>query len=159
MPLWVTRRRLDLVRLRHLFVHTGIALTEVTLVTSWTFDAGRDPIPPLAWAIASGLIGSVVVGLEWIARRPLPMSSSQDLGAAFRAATLIRVGFAASPGLCGIAGSYLFDRPELSWLGTVFSLGLLTWVAPSKTHLDRIDEELRSSGSRLTVRTALEESA
>jgi hypothetical protein len=147
--------RSDLIGLRHVFVHTTIALVELCVAIQLVVDGERRAIPPLVWIVGALAISWAVGGIARTLRRQLATGTDEALAARFRAASMITLGLAASPALWGIAGSYLVGRPELSWIGAFVSVLLLAWVAPRRSRLDRVDEELRASGSMLSIRRAL----
>jgi hypothetical protein len=159
---WLTfwlRKRLDLTRLRHIFVHTGFALMELTIAIQWSFDAHRGALPAIVWMVAIVALTWSIGALLWVERTPLAGGSAEALARQFRALSLIRLGLAAQPALWGITGSYVVNRPELSWIGTVVSVLLLAWVAPTRSRVDVVEERLRASGSTLSLRTALSDTA
>jgi hypothetical protein len=150
------RERLDLIGLRHVFVHTAIALVELCVLTQLVVDGQGRTIPPLVWIVGVLAISWAVGGIAWTLGRRLATGTDEALAARFRAASMITLGLAASPALWGIAGSYLVGRPEPSWVGAFVSVLLLAWVAPRRSRLDRVDEELRASGSILSIRRAID---
>jgi hypothetical protein len=157
VPIWLRRDRVDVIRLRHVYLHSGIALVELCLAVQWTLHDRPKRIPSIAWIAAGVIIAWEVVALIWSERTALSGGTAEELAARFRARSFIQLGLALAPGLYGIVGAQLLERPELSWLGALASVLLLAWVAPRKSRLDRIDEQLRVAGSSLTVRSALSE--
>jgi hypothetical protein len=144
--------------LRHLFVHTGIALIELTVVITWSFDGKPSTVASFVWVVAAALVSFDVGAIIWVGRRPPRGGSAVELADGFRATSLIQLGLATAPALYGIGGVYLFGRTELSWIGAVISVGLLGWVSPTRARLDRVDDQLRLAGMPVSIRPALTES-
>lgn len=152
---FVKPERLNLIGLRHVFVHTAVALLELCVALQLIVDGERGTIPPLVWIVGALAISWAIVGIARTLRRQLATGTDEALAARFRAASMIALGLAASPALWGIAGSYVVNRPELSWLGAAISVALLWWVAPRRSRIEQIDAELRDRGSSLSLRRAL----
>lgn len=159
VPIWFRRGPLDLIGLRHLFVHSGVAVVELCIGVQWTLHDEPEPIPSIVWIAVPVLAVWQVAGMLWSDRRSLPASSAVELAGAFRARSFIQLGLALAPALWGIAGAQILDRTELSWIGTLGGVVLLAWIAPRTSRLDRVDEDLRAAGSTLSIRSALRHTA
>ena len=96
------RRRLDLIGLRRLFLHTGVALIELTFVISSLADEHHRGAA-WAWVLLGVGTAGCVGGLVWSTSRwrdphdPADLISPEKVANGFRALSLIRLGFAASP--------------------------------------------------------------
>lgn len=151
------RKPADLIGLRHVFVHTGIALVAFALVVvPATIGSRRDPPPGWAWL----LLGATVAwSAGWIAssRRRLfrPGLTTETLGPRFRALCFIGLGMATAPALWGIGLAIVTETRGLASAGVATGLGLLGWAAPRAGALDRIDDRLRAEGFDRGIRQAL----
>jgi hypothetical protein len=158
------RKRLDLIGLRRVFLHTGVALVEVTIVIASTFVG-----PPRDTTRAYILLGvgtaGCIGGLIWSTKRwrappdPIDLSSAESIANSFRALSFIRLGLAASPALYGIVGTELTQTPEFGFVGAGISIVLLALFGPTRSRVDEIQERLRASDSPISLRAALEETA
>jgi hypothetical protein len=158
------RRRHDLVGLRRLFIHMGLALVEISIVIPSTFQEARDA--DLAWLILGVGTAGCVGGLIWSTKTrwrgpadPDGLNSAVSVANSFRALSFIRLGLAASPALYGIAGSQLTETAEVGFIGVVVSLALLAVFGPTRSRVDEIQERLRIAGSGVSLRAALDETA
>jgi hypothetical protein len=156
----IRRPGLDLVGLRRIYLHTGLALAELTIVVAYAFDdPGRHPTWP--WFVLVVGSAGALAGLVWSSRsgrRPLP-DSPLAVGQAFRALMFIRLGFAASPALYGIVGAEIGRNAESALTGTLVSLALLAWFGPTRSRVDEFERHLRERGSSISLRSALDEAA
>jgi hypothetical protein len=159
------RRRLDLIGLRRLFLHTGVALVEVTIVISRTVD-GSAHEEKGAWILLGLASIGVIGGLVWTTKAgwrtppdPGASNSPAPVANAFRALTFIRLGLAASPALYGIVGMQLTGVPEVGFAGVGISVVLIAVFGPTRSRVDEIQERLRGSGSPISLRVALDETA
>jgi hypothetical protein len=166
---WITfhvrRRRLDLIGLRRVFLHVGVALVEFAIVISSTLvEPARDAT--WAWVFLGIGTGVSVAGLLWSAKAPRrgqpdpsDLHSAESVSNGFRALSFIRLGLAASPALYGIVGTQLTETAEVSFGGVVVSLALFAVFGPTRSRVDEIQERLRLAGSRVSLRAALDETA
>jgi len=156
------RKRLDLIGLRRVFLHMGVALAEVTIVIASTF-VGPPRDTPWAWILIGVGTAGCIGGLIWSTKRwrappdPIDLSSAESIANSFRALSFIRLGLAASPALYGIVGTELTHTPEYSFVGAGVSIVLLALFGPTRSRVDEIRERLRASGSTISLRAALEE--
>lgn len=156
------RKRLDLIGLRRVFLHMGVALAEVTIVIASTF-VGPPRDTPWAWILIGVGTAGCIGGLIWSTKRwrappdPIDLSSAESIANSFRALSFIRLGLAASPALYGIVGTELTHTPEYSFVGAGVSIVLLALFGPTRSRVDEIQERLRASGSTISLRAALEE--
>jgi hypothetical protein len=159
------RRRLDLIGLRRLFLHMGIALIELAIViSSLSIEAPRDST--WAWLLLGlGSIGSFG-GLVWTIKagwRGPPdssaLTSAGSVANSFRALSFIRLGFIASPALFGIVGTQLTGAAEMSVVGAAVTIAMIVVFGPTRSRVDEVQERLRASGSPISLRAALAETA
>jgi hypothetical protein len=158
------KRRLNLVGLRRQFIHMGVGLVELSIVIPTTFDEPRDA--DLAWLILGVGTAGCVGGLIWSTKSrwrgspdPSDLNSAESVANGFRALSFLRLGFAASPALYGIAGSQLTQTAEVGFVGVVVSLALFAVFGPTRSRVDEIQDRLRVAGSRVSLRVALDETA
>ena len=142
--------------LRRVWLSLTISLPYFLVVFSFTGTAGwSDAAKSWMYGVVA-LLGLVDLGLiAVLGRRPLPNKDEAKLLVAYRASFFISVGLAGGPALMGMAitlisGSLL---PQAAGLG--FSLVGLWRIAPTRGHIDRIQERLRASGSSLSLGRAL----
>jgi len=165
---WVTffplRRRLDLIGLRRVFLHVGVALVELALViSSRAVEQRRESTG--AWLRlgvgAAGCFG----GLVWSTSRwrdpqdPADLRSAEKVANGFRALSFIRLGLAASPAMYGIVGTQLTETAELAFVGAAISVVLIAVYGPTRSRVDDIQDRLRAAGSPISLRAALAETA
>ena len=150
------RKAADLIGLRHVFVHIGVALAAFALVVPATIGPPRGPPPGWAWLLLGATVAWSAV---WIAssRRRLfrPGLMTETLGPRFRALCFIDLGMATAPALWGIGLAIATETRELAYAGVAAGLGLLAWAAPRAGALDRIDDRLRTEGFDTSIREAL----
>jgi len=156
------RRRLDLTGLRRLFLHVGIALVEVVIVISSLSIEPRDP----TWAWLCLGLGSIsaIGGLVWTAKAWRPpdrsaLSSAESVANSFRVLSFIRLGFIATPAMWGIVGTQLTGATEVSVVGAAVTIAMSVVFGPTRSRVDEIQERLRASGSPISLRAALTETA
>lgn len=141
-------------------LHVGITLGEAAIVISSTLE-GSTRDATWAWVILGLGTAGAVGGLIWTkkAGQGAPPESAESVANGSRALTLIRLGFAASPALYGIVGAELAGAAEFGFAGVVVSLVLFAIYGPTRSRIEEIEERLRVSGSRISVRAALDEAA
>jgi hypothetical protein len=159
------RKRLDLVGLRRVFLHTGVALIEVTIVIASTFVGPRRDAT-WAWVLLGVGTAGCVGGLIWSTRSrwrdppdPALLNSAESVANSFRSLSFIRLALAASPALYGIVGTQLTGVPEVGFVGAGVSVVLIAVYGPTRSRVDEIQERLRASGSSISLRAALSETA
>jgi hypothetical protein len=111
---------------------------------------------PVLWLVFTAVAAWSIGASAWLRRvpaAPAEMPTEEVLARQYRARSITQLGLAITPAAWGIGGSFLAERPQLSWLGT--GLILLTWVAPSRSRIDAIDERLRLAGAPVSLRSAL----
>jgi hypothetical protein len=156
------RKRLDLIGLRRVFLHTGVALVEVTIVIASTF-VGPPRDTTWAWILLGVGTAGCLGGLIWSSKRwrappdAIDLRSAESIANSFRALSFIRLGLAASPALYGIVGTEMTHTPESGFVGAGISIVLLVLFGPTRSRVDDIQERLRASGSPISLRAALEE--
>jgi sulfite exporter TauE/SafE len=158
------RRRLDLIGMRRLFLHVGVALVELTLLIS-SISVEQQKDSTWAWVLLGVGTAGCVGGLVWSTSRwrdphdPADLSSAERVANGFRALSFIRLGLAASPALYGIVGTQLTETAELSFVGAAVSVVLIALYGPTRARVDEIQERLRVAGSPISLRAALDDTA
>jgi hypothetical protein len=164
---WITlfrRKRLDLIGLRRVFLHTAVASAELAIVIASTFD-GPPRDTPWAWILIGLGTAACIGGLIWSNKRwrtppdPMDLDSAESIANSFRALSFVRLGLAASPALYGLVGTELTHTPGYRFVGAGVSIVLLGLFGPTRSRVDEIQERLRASGSPISLRAALEETA
>ena len=118
-----------------------------------------------AWVLLGVGTAGCVGGLVWSTSRwrdphdPADLISPEKVANGFRALSLIRLGFAASPALYGIVGTQLTDAAELGFVGAGISVVLIALYGPTRSRVDDIQDRLRAAGSPISLRAALTETA
>jgi hypothetical protein len=160
----VRRRRLDLIAIRRVFLHVGVALVELAIVISSTLvEPTRDNT--FAWVFLGIGTAASVGGLlwstksRWRCQHPSDLNSAESVAKGFRALSFLRLGLAASPALYGIVGAQLTDAAEVGFVGAAVSVLLISVYGPTRARVDEIQERLRVAGSRVSLRAALDETA
>jgi hypothetical protein len=150
------RKRLDLIGVRRVFLHTGVTLVEVTIVIASTF-IGPPRDTTWAWILLGvGTVGCIG-GLIWSTKRwrappdTIDLSSAESIANSFRALSFTRLGLAASPALYGMVGTELTHIPEFGLVGAGISIVLLALFGPTRglgSMRSRSGFELRTHPSR-----------
>jgi hypothetical protein len=153
-PFWTVRSgRFGLMRVRHLYVHTGVAFAEFAIIVPAAIQS-RDDAPAWAWIVLGSSTVWSIGGIVW-ARRHDVADPGKPLADRLRASFLIELGLASAPALWAIGIAFVVNAPELVFAGLAASIVLMWWAAPRSARIDGIDERLRAHGIETSVREAL----
>lgn len=142
--------------LRGLFLALAGAPLTMLFVMAFIFEEVGSPDPPLAAVVvAVGVAG--VVAASWTRRRPLEGSSEKEIAATYRTLFFLGFALAEAPLLVNFVLTFVVDElwPFLMALPLYFVA--MASIAPSRSNLDKRDEQLRGRGSTVSLRRALNE--
>lgn len=165
IALFVRNRRLDLIGLRRVFHHTGMGLVEIAIVIPSTV-VGSARETAWMWVLLGVGSAGALSGLIWSTKAgrrgppdPAEPQSAASVAKAFRSLSFIRLGLAASPAMYGIVGRQLTGAAAVGFVGAGVSVVFMAVFGPTRSRVDEIEARLRVSGSRLSLRQVLSETA
>lgn len=141
---------------RGLFLALVGAPLVMLFVMALVFEEVGAPDPPLAGVVvAIGLAG--IAAASWTRRRPLEGNDEAEVTASYRTLFLLGFALAETPLLVSFVLAFVTDElwPFLMALPLYYLAMAL--VAPSRSNLDKRDEQLRGRGSTISLRRALNE--
>jgi hypothetical protein len=98
---------------------------------------------------------------SWLARptQRSALISAESVANSFGALSFVRLGFIASPASFGIVGTRLTGAAEISVVGAAVTIVMIAMFGPTRSRVDEVQGRLRASGSPISPRAALADTA
>jgi O-antigen/teichoic acid export membrane protein len=143
-----------LIVLRSVFL--GLIAALLLFAVPLSFIAPRDVGDEgwVPWAVVAIGIASLA-GIARIRRRPIPTTSPEALARVYRALFFIGVGVASAAALWGFVGVFLGGSLWIYLVGLAFGLVGLWMIAPTRSDIERRQQEIIAAGSPLSLLDAL----
>jgi hypothetical protein len=154
------RTAVDLVALRrhwlNIFTSMFSLLIAFAFVAPWDGGRSRWTLAIVA-AIAAIGVGNVYY-VSRLQRRPLPLGSEEQLGASYRALFFISLGASVVPMLFALCAILVEKSFWIGLVGLPFTIACFAIFAPTRKNIERRQQEIRTSGSPLSLGQALMDS-
>ena len=108
------------------------------------------------WVLGVGAVGvAALVATRHIARRSLDCSTATTLAASYRTRFFLGIAVSESVAMLGFVGAFVAPGSVVYLVGGAISLVGFSFMAPTRRHLEREDEELRGRGCAISLYDAL----
>lgn len=147
-----------IVRTRQLFASfvTALVLFAVVLVSGTVPDDQGVSTDAMPWILGVGAIGIVaLVATRRIAGRSLDCSTATMLAASYRTRFFVGIAVSESVALLGLVGAFVASSSVVYLVGGAIALVGFSFIAPTRTHLEREDEASQSRGCAISLYDAL----
>jgi hypothetical protein len=123
---------------------------------------GRPPgdEDPRFYSISVGALGVLsLILVQWLRRRPLDVTSKEQLVASFRTNFFLGFAFTDVPIILGLIGALRTHELLIYGEALVFFVIAMLLIAPTRANLDRRQQQITAQGSPLFLVEALREPA